>query len=174
MGRNAIIFHGTGAQPGYIWYPWLAGRLRDRGYAVEVPHHPGINTEPVATFLPKVLGAHAYDEDTVLVGHSGGAALLLAILEHLDVQVAQAFLVAGYSTQPGTGEEPVLQESYRWDAIRAHVRDLYFLNSVEDDEFGCDADQGRAMFDRLGGTLIVRNDGHFLGATLPLVDRLIP
>lgn len=118
MGRNAIIFHGTGAQPDWIWYPWLAERLRDRGYTVEVPHHPGINVEPIATFLPKVLDAHTYDEDTVLVGHSGGAALLLSILERLDVVVPQAFLVAGYSTQPNTEDEPVLQESYHWGTIR--------------------------------------------------------
>jgi predicted alpha/beta hydrolase family esterase len=172
MGRNAIIFHGTGAQPDWIWYPWLAERLRDRGYTVEVPHHPGINVEPIATFLPKVLDAHTYDEDTVLVGHSGGAALLLSVLERLDVVVPQAFLVAGYSTHPNTEDEPVLQESYRWGAIRSHVRDLFFLNSAED-EFGCDASQGRAMFDRLGGTLIVRNEGHFVCETLPLLDRLI-
>jgi uncharacterized protein len=172
MGRKAIIFHGTGARPEWLWYPWLADRLRDRGYAVEVPHHPGINIEPIETFLPTVLGAHVYDEETVLVGHSGGAALLLAILERLDVVIPQAFLVAGYSTEPNTEDEPVLQESYDWDAIRAHVADIYFLNSVED-EFGCDIDQGRAMLDRLGGTLVVRTDGHFTSETLPVLDRLI-
>ncbi len=172
MGRKAIIFHGTGARPEWIWYPWLAGRLRERGYDVETPYHPGINVEPIAAFLPKVLKAHAYDEETVLVGHSGGAALLLAVLERIDAVVPQAFLVAGYCTRPGPETEPVLQDSYQWDAIAAHARDLYFLNSVED-EFGCDAAQGRAMFDRLGGTLIVRNEGHFTAGTVPLVDRLI-
>jgi predicted alpha/beta hydrolase family esterase len=173
MGRRAIIFHGTGAQPGWIWYPWLADRLRARGYDVETPHHPGTNVEPIATFLPTVLAAHTFSDDTVLVGHSGGAALLLALLEHLDVTVAQAVLVAGYSTQPNDGPEPVLQDAYDWDAIRSHARELVFLNSVTD-EFGCDADQGRAMFDRLGGTLVVRDDGHFVSDTLELVDRLIP
>lgn len=173
MGRRAIVFHGTGAEPGWIWYPWLAGRLRTRGYDVETPHHPGTNTEPIATFLPKVLATHTFTEDTVLVGHSGGAALLLALLEHLDVTVAQAVLVAGYSTPPNESTEPVLQDSYDWAAIRSHARDLVFLNSVED-EFGCDADQGRAMFDRLGGTLVVRDDGHFVTDTLEIVDRLIP
>ena len=49
--------------------------------------------------------------------HSGGAALLLAILQHIDATVAQAVLVAGYSTQPNTEDEPVLQDSYDWDAI---------------------------------------------------------
>ncbi|MGC4805602.1 RBBP9/YdeN family alpha/beta hydrolase [Micromonospora sp. DT233] len=177
MGRNAIIFHGTGGNPDVCWYPWLAGRLAGRGYAVEVPHHPGINVEPIGTFLPKVLDGHRFDEDTVLVGHSGGAALLLAILERVDVTVTQAILVAGYCTPPNTEEEPVLRQSYDWAAIRSHVRDVYFINSRED-PYGCDDRQGRAMFERLGGTQIVRDDGHFGDHDQPyerfeLLDRLI-
>ncbi|MEU8179380.1 alpha/beta hydrolase [Micromonospora sp. NPDC049044] len=178
MGRRAIIFHGTGGNPDVVWYRWLARRLEARGYAVEVPHHPGINVEPIATFLPKVLDGHRFDEDTVLVGHSGGAALLLALLEHIDATVAQAILVAGYCTPPNTSEEPVLQQSYDWAAIRSHVRDIYFINSTKD-PYGCDDRQGRAMFERLGGTQIVRDDGHFGDYDQPyerfeLLDRLIP
>lgn len=94
------------------------------------------------------------------------------ILQRVDVVIPQAFLVAGYSARPGSNDEPVLQERYDWQAIRGHVRDLYFLNSVTD-EYGCDAAQGRAMLDQLGGTLIVRDDGHFTSGTLPLVERLI-
>ncbi|MFI1994441.1 RBBP9/YdeN family alpha/beta hydrolase [Actinoplanes sp. NPDC020271] len=177
-GRSAIIFHGTGGNPGVAWYPWLAGQLTKRGYAVEVPHHPEINVEPIATFLPTVLEQHRFDENTVLVGHSGGAALLLAVLEHLDVTVAQAILVAGYCTRPNDSQEPVLQADYDWDAIRGHVRDIYFINS-RTDPYGCDERQGRAMFERLGGTQIVRDDGHFGDWNQPfdtfeLVDRLIP
>jgi len=172
MTRKAIIFHGTGARPTYIWYPWLAERLRERGYTVEVPHLPGINVEPIETFLPTVLAAHTFDEETVLVGHSGGAALLLALLEHLDVTVAQAVLVAGYSTPPNTNQEPVLQPSYAWEAIRRSARDLWFVNSVVD-PFGCDAEQGRVLLDRLGGTLVVRPEGHFVDDTFELLDRII-
>ncbi|MFY1620741.1 RBBP9/YdeN family alpha/beta hydrolase [Micromonospora sp. WMMD736] len=178
MGRNAIIFHGTGGNPDVVWYRWLARRLEARGYVVEVPHLPGVNVEPIATFLPAVLDGRHVDEDTVLVGHSGGAALLLALLEHVEVTVAQAILVAGYCTPPNASEEPVLQESYDWAAIRSHVRDIYFVNSRED-PYGCDDRQGRAMFERLGGTQIVRDDGHFGDYDQPyerfeLLDRLIP
>jgi predicted alpha/beta hydrolase family esterase len=173
--RRAIIFHGTGANPQVAWYPWLAGRLSARGYHVSVPHYPGLNVEPIETFLPGVLAAHEFDAETVLVGHSGGAALLLAILE--QVAVDQALLVAGYCTPPNTSDEPVLRPGYDWDAIRGHAQDLYFINSVRD-PYGCDAAQGRAMFDRLGGTQIVRDDGHFGDHNqeydeFPLLDRLI-
>lgn len=177
MQRNAVIFHGTGGNPEICWYPWLGRRLAERGYAVEIPHYPGLNAEPIADFLPRVLAGHAFDEQTVLIGHSGGAALLLALLEHLDTTVAQAVLVAGYSTRPNASEEPVLQDAYDWAAIKAHVRDLYFINSPRD-PYGCDAEQGRAMFDRLGGTQIVHDGGHFGDygrpyETFELLDRLI-
>jgi len=110
--------------------------------------------------LPKVLGAHDFTADTVLVGHSGGAALLLAVLENLPDSVAQTILVAGYCTMVNESAEPVLQDTYDWDRIRANGGDLYFINSVED-PYGCDADQGLLLFDHLGGTQIIRNDGHF-------------
>jgi predicted alpha/beta hydrolase family esterase len=177
VNRTAIIFHGTGATPDVVWLPWLRSQLTKRGYAVQAPHYPGLNVEPIATMLPKVLVNHTFDDDTVLVGHSGGAALLLALLQHIDVAVAQAVLVAGYFIQPNTSDEPVLQPDYDWAAIKSHVRDLYFINS-RNDPYGCDDRQGRAMFDRLGGTQIVRDDGHFGDDNQPyptfeLLDKLI-
>jgi predicted alpha/beta hydrolase family esterase len=177
MAPNALIFHGTGGSPDILWFGWLAQRLRDRGFTVQTPNYPDVNVEPIATFLPKVLADNHFDTDTVLVGHSGGAALLLAVLEHLDVRVSQAILVAGYATQPNTSDEPVLQQSYDWNAIRSHVSDIYFINSATD-PYGCDAGQGRYMFDRIGGTQIIRDDGHFGDwnqpyPTFELLDRLI-
>lgn len=173
MDRSAIIFHGTGANPDVCWLPWLRNRLADRGYAVEAPHYPGLNVEPVDTFLPTVLRNHAFDAGTVLIGHSGGAALLLALLEHLDVTVAQAILVAGYATRPNASEEPVLQDDYDWTVIKERAREFVFVNSPAD-PYGCDDRQGRAMFDRLGGTLIIRNGGHYDDIdSFGLLDRLI-
>lgn len=83
----------------------------------------------------------------------------------------------GYATTPNESVEPVLQDAYDWDRIRANAGDLYFINSITD-PYGCDADQGRLMFMHLGGTQIVRSDGHFGDHdqrydTFELVDRLI-
>jgi len=102
---------------------------------------------------------------------------LLGILEHIEVPVAQAILVAGYATPPNRSAEPVLQATYDWEKIRAHVRDICFVNSVRD-PYGCDAQQGRRMFDQLGGTQIIRDEGHFGDVddpypTFELLDKLV-
>jgi predicted alpha/beta hydrolase family esterase len=177
MTKNAIIFHGTGGRPDVAWYPWLDRQLTARGYRVERPAYPDINVTPIAEFLPKVLAGHEFDAETVLVGHSGGAAMLLALLEHLPTPVAQSILVAGYATRPNDSDEPVLQDAYEWDRIRANGGDMYFINSVTD-PYGCDAAQGRLMFDHLGGTQLVRDEGHFGDYnqdydSFELVERLI-
>lgn len=157
--KKAIIFHGTGCTPQDFWYSWLAEQLKSRGYQAEVPAYPDINVEPIATFLPKVLANHTFDEETVLIGHSAGTPLILAIAEH--AAFGRAFLVAGFS-QPYDGVEmdPILQETYNWDKITQNCPDFTIINSV-DDPWGCDDVQGRTMFDHLGGAQVICKQGHF-------------
>lgn len=181
--KNAIIFHGTDDSPDKYWYGWLAAELKKAGYEVSVPYYPEINHEPIADFLPKTLSKHHFGSETVLVGHSAGGPLILSILESVQVQIAQAILVAGYATHPDDQmEDPILQETYDWQKIKQSVKDIVFINSV-DDPWNCNAEQGRIMFDKLGGTQVIRNDGHFgtdkftpeqaLYPTFPLVRALI-
>lgn len=171
---KVIIFHGTDCQPDskFYWYSWLKGQLDARGYEVEVPHYPDINHEDIATFLPKVLKNHTFGSDTVLVGHSAGSPLILSILENLDSPVRLGVLVAGYSMRlPGEDVDPVLQQAYDWQKIKQNAKDFVFINSV-DDPWGCDDKQGRILFDSLGGTQIIKSDGHFgsEGQSLPYVE----
>lgn len=116
--------------------------------------------------MPKVLQSHSFDEETVIIGHSAGGPLLLSILENVDRVLPQAILVAGYCEQQEGNDtvDVVLQESYNWDSIRSHVKDIVFINS-DDDPWGCDDKQGRKMFDHLGGTQIIRHEGHFGSTT---------
>lgn len=80
---------------------------------------------------------------------------------------------------PNEEKDPILQDSYNWDKIKQNVKDIVFINSVND-PWGCNAEQGRVMFDKLGGTQIIRNDGHFGSETykqpypeFPLLERLV-
>lgn len=61
-----------------------------------MPAYPELNHEPIDTFLPKILSQHIFNSETVLVGHSAGVPLILSILEHINVQIAQVVLVAGF------------------------------------------------------------------------------
>jgi predicted alpha/beta hydrolase family esterase len=160
---KVIIFHGTDCSPDnkYYWYAWLKKELEMRGHIVETPYYKEINHEPISSFLPKVLEAHSFTEDTLLVGHSAGAPLVLSILENSEVRVRGSVLVAGYSTPLfGQTKDPILQDSYDWSKIKQNSKNFTFINSV-DDPWGCDDKQGRALFDHLGGTQIIRNEGHF-------------
>lgn len=158
---KAIIFHGTDCSPDDYWYPWLKSKLEVAGYRVEVPSYPHINHEPIDKSLTLVLQNHQFDSETVLIGHSAGSPLILSILQAVDTPVAQAVLVAGYSMRlPDEEKDPVLQDSYDWAKIKANARDFVFINSV-DDPWGCNAEQGRRLFDNLGGTQVIRDDGHF-------------
>lgn len=178
MKQHAIIFHGTGGSPQIIWFPWLADQLKKRGYDVEVPHLPEINQEPIETFLPKIFAKHNITKETVLIGHSGGAALLLSILEKSPLPIKATYMIAGYHTQPNEGNEPVLKDEYNWETIRNNCGEAYIINSVED-PYGCDANQGRFIFEKIGGTQIIMNEGHFGDwnqeyPTFPILNRLIP
>jgi hypothetical protein len=180
MTKKAIIFHGTDCKPSDFWYPWLGKQLEARGYKVEIRSYPDINHEEIETFLPKVLHGHTFDSETVLIGHSAGGPPILSILENVDAVIPQAILVAGYSMRfPNEEKDPVLQGSYDWKKIKAHIEDIYFVNST-DDPWGCDDKQGRTMLEHLGGTQMVRQEGHFgsnkynqLYKQFPLLARLV-
>ena len=176
--KKAIIFHGTDSKPDQFWYGWVAQQLQARGFATEVPYYADINKERIETFLPKILAAHVFDEETVLIGHSSGASLILSICEH--VKIKQAILVAGFSEPyAGIERDPILQEKYDWHKITENCQDFTFINSAND-PWGCDDKQGRSMFDQLGGTQIIKNEGHFGSdaahqeyPTFPLVVELV-
>lgn len=159
--KNAIIFHGTDDKAGSYWQAWLKTELEKDGYKVEMPYYPGINHDPIDEFLPKVLASHKFNEETVLIGHSAGGPLILSILQNIDTKIKQAVLVAGYCTKPDDQmPDPILQSSYNWEIIKDHAKDFVFINSVND-PWKCNDKQGRAMFDKLGGTVIIKNEGHF-------------
>lgn len=177
--KNAIIFHGTECKPEDFWYQSLKANLESRGFMVELPHYPTINRVPIAEFVEEVLKNHQFDAETVLVGHSSGSPLILALLERINVQIAQAVLVAGYSSKIGDEADPILQPSYDWAKIKANNQDFVVINSTND-PWGCDDKQGRAIFDQVGGTQIIKQDGHFGSITnnqpyeeFPLLEQVV-
>lgn len=160
--KNVVILHGTGETPEYMWLPWMKKELEKKGYTVSIPQLPDTDNPTLANWLPKALEEN-YNEETILLGHSAGGPLQLAVLENIAVCIKQAILVAGYARplekEPGT--HAILQEKYDWQKISDHMDDIIFINS-DNDPWGCTDVEGRYMLDSIGkGKLIVmKNEGH--------------
>ena len=124
----------------------------------------------------------AFNEESILIGHSAGSPLVLSVLENINTQIHKAILVAGYARPKGEKKdaEHILQKKYNWEEIKNNVKDLIFINS-DNDPWGCDHKEGLYMWEHLGGTLILREgEGHMGTETynqpytkFPLLEKLL-
>jgi len=154
---NVIIFHGTGSSPNHYWHQYIKEELEKKGCKVSVPAMPNSEKSDIKEWLPFVLENEEINEDTIFIGHSAGSPLILSILENIDCKIKQAILVSGFID---TVDCNILQESYDWEKIKSNVKDIIFINS-DNDPWKCDDKQGKKMFDKLGGTLIIKHgEGH--------------
>jgi len=158
--KNAIILQGAGETQESFWLPYVKKELEKRKYKVWLPQLPGIDNPQLREILPFVLKNGKFTEETVIIAHSAGCPLILSVLEKINVKVKQAILVAGYFSPLPGGANDILQEKYEWKKIKSRVENIVFINSA-DDPWGCDDKQGKKMFDKLGGTLIIKcGEGH--------------
>lgn len=159
--KNAIILHGTGDTNQSYWFPYVKKELEKKGYEVWLPQLPNSNKPNLKDWLSFVLRNGKFNQDTVIVGHSAGAQLILSILEKRKIK--QAILVSGYPISLCKTSKTKERKKLNWKIIRRNVKDIIFINS-DNDPWGCDDKQGRILFGHLGGTLIIRHEGH-MGST---------
>lgn len=162
--KNAIILHGTDTKKDEFWFPYLKNELEKLGYAVWLPQLPNDKYPNLKDWLPFILSNGMFTEETVIIGHSAGAQVILSVLENIDVTVKQTILVSGYAkTLRKNMESEKNVDEPNWEKIKGKAKEFIFINS-DNDPWGCDDKQGKIMADNLGGKLIVRHDGH-MGST---------
>lgn len=144
--KNALILHAMEDSPKDHWYPWLKDQLKQKGYEVWVPQLPDTNNPQLSNWVPFIMKNGKFTEDTVIIGHSAGASVILAILEELNVKVSQAILVAGFSFYPGG--DGILKSVYDWERIKSNVGEMIIINS-DNDPYGHDEVRGRIMLEML-------------------------
>jgi len=160
MAKNAILLHGTKEAPEMYWRPWLKEKLEENGFDVWVPQLPRANKPNRTDWVPFILENGKFTKDTVIVGHSAGAQIIPSVLEKLDTKIKQAILVSGYAKalrKDADNENSV--DDFDWKAIKEKAEEFVFINS-DDDPWTCDDKQGRIFFDNLGGTQIIKHEGH--------------
>ncbi|MEK7588980.1 MAG: alpha/beta hydrolase [Patescibacteria group bacterium] len=158
--KNAIILHGTADKNTDFWFPYLKEKLEEKGFEVWLPQLPNAEIPNLKDWLTFVLENGKFNSETVIIGHSAGAQLILSILENIESPIKQSILVSGYAKALRTTSETEKNvEDFNWEKIKGKAEKLIFINS-DNDPWTCDDTQGRIMFDNLGGTQIILHEGH--------------
>ena len=168
--KNALILHGAGNNSRGNWFPWLKRELEIRQYEVWVPDLPNSDIPNKKDWLEKIYSNKRWriHEETILIGHSAGATLILRILETLpaDLRIHKAILVAG---APDLGTNPkfykyredLVKDPFQWMRIKKSCKKFFFFAS-DRDPYDCGIDKALFMQKHLGGQIIYQpGEGHF-------------
>ena len=116
---NAYIFHGTEGTPDENWFPWLKSQLDSIGITAEVPQLSNSKNPNVNKWLTEA-SEFKTGEDTILIGHSLGAVLILRMLER-GHKAKAVYLVAPFLDDLGwevLKESLFFADSFDWHQIK--------------------------------------------------------
>lgn len=161
---NFIIIHGVYANPNSNWFSWIKKELENKGFEVIVPKFP----TPINQSLESWLRAISKHEDkitneTVLIGHSLGAAFILKFLEKTNEKINAAFLVAGFFKLVGSPYDENIKSffdnEFDWGKIRKNCGKFFVIGSDNDEYIPIGITNQMAK--NLGAELkIIHNGGH--------------
>ena len=91
---NYVILHGYTGRNDKNFIPWLKHELEQRGAKVQAPQLPNTDNPTEVEQVQYVLDNVAFDENTVLIGHSLGGLVAMRVLEKLPHKIHHLMLVA--------------------------------------------------------------------------------
>ena len=79
--KHALVLHAWYNKPENHWYPWLKKELGKKGYHVDLPELPTMNTN-LPDLAQQLKTAEKFiTKDTVVIGHSLGSLLAMRLAE---------------------------------------------------------------------------------------------
>ncbi len=167
---KAILLHGTDGSRESNWIPWLKQQLEKHAFEVYAPSLPNSafpNGEAWSDFIIQNT-PFRFDTDTIIIGHSAGAALIPMLLQKLPTgtRIKRAILVSGFHTDLDWDKLKNLQNVLvDYNDLKQKCDDFILLHSDNDPYVPIEEPQELA--ERLNGKLIIiKGQGHFnLGAS---------
>jgi predicted alpha/beta hydrolase family esterase len=171
--KTALILHGTNATSQSHWFPWLKSELEGEGYSVWLPDLPNTH-KPNIELNTKVLLSTKYDsrncpmgwdyhDDTLIVGHSSGAVVILGLLQAMpaNVQVGTCIFVGAFKNDLGWDSlKELFITPFDFETIKTKAKKFIFVHSDTDPY--CPLEHAEYLSGKLGGELIVLpGQGHF-------------
>lgn len=161
---NFIIIHGIYGHPKENWFPWLSRELEKKGFKVIVPKFPTPFDQTLESWL-RVLSKYEdnINEETVLIGHSLGAAFILDYLQQTSKKIKAAFLVAGYHKLINNEfyelNKTFVGKEFGWKNIKSSCGKFFVFASDNDPYLPLDIN--RELAKNLDAKLkIIHNGGH--------------
>jgi hypothetical protein len=170
MQKRVFIIHRWEANPQSDWYPWLAKKLREQGFLVEVPEMPDTDNPKIEAWTDCIREkVGRCDENTFFVGGSIGCQAIMRYLEKLpeNEKVGGAVFVAGWFTLSNIdGEEdrlvssPWLNLPIDFEKIKKHTKKFTCIFS--DNDPYVPAENWEIFSENLGAEIVMENNkGHF-------------
>lgn len=134
---NFFIFHGVYANPEANWFPWMKKELEKKGYEVLVPKFPTPLDQSLESWMRSIAKYEdRINKDTVLIGHSLGAAFILDYLEKASKKIYAAFLIAPFHKQLGSSYDELnktfIDKQFDWEKIKSSCSKFFIFASDND------------------------------------------
>src|ERR1700733_14346949 len=111
---NVIIVHGAYGHPFENWFNWMKTELESLGIECVVPQLPTPNGQELKNWLHlfNFTVSPMITPDTILIGHSLGAAFLLRWLEQTNHSVFSTILAGSFIGAVGIQKFDKINESF--------------------------------------------------------------
>ena len=161
---NFFIIHGVYENPEGNWFPWLKKELEGMSYEVTVPKFPTPIGQSLESWT-RVFSEYEskINEETVLIGHSLGAAFILNYLEKTNKKIKAVFMVAGFfqlaNNQYDEINKSFVGKQFNWEKIKSSCG-KFFVFSSDNDKY-IPFDMSKQLATNLNAEFnVVHNGGH--------------
>ncbi len=134
---NFFIIHGVYANPEANWFPWLKKELEKKGFEMIVPKFPTPLDQSLESWMRTIAKYEdRINEETVLVGHSLGAAFILSYLEKANKKITAACLIAPFHKPLGSPYDQLnttfIDKHFDWKKIKGNCGKFFIFASDND------------------------------------------
>ncbi len=162
---NIFIFHGADGNAKENWFPWLKEKLEEEGHAVIVPSFPNSDEPKLNEWLEHLKKyKEQINEDSILIGHSLGAAFALRLLEQRSIDIKACFLVSAvWDVMNNEYDEKTtsfIEGRFNWELLKKKAKHFEVIHSNNDPYIALE--KAEVLADKLNVPVsLVQDAGHF-------------
>lgn len=167
--KKVIILHGTQSSPKGNWFSWLRRRLWLRGMTVWLPQLPHADEPSLQEWLDFAVKECPFplDEETIVIGHSSGATLALALAGSAAHKIGAIIAVSPFVPMENPYAATELKANTRlfdvvfdWNAIRTKTGQRIIICSDDDPYIPKEVFEYIAE-DAIAEIILLPEQGHF-------------